>query len=211
MPAVAPPMCGGRPTRSAFSTSRTPLQPSASSSARRFIIRCGTEPARRTTPAVIAPALGHAPDSLAEALSRYCAAGGRLWVVGEAPLCGRDEYNRPREFSLPEDAVRRFPGGVSARELWPLFLAEMQATGIRRFATLTDAEGQAPWGVEYRTVRERDGVLLSVANLWGTPRTVHISVGGRMANAIHDLRTDQQVSGNEITLQPLEATVLKVR
>ncbi len=161
--------------------------------------------------AVIAPALKHAPDSLAQALNRYCAAGGKVWVVGEGPLCGRDGYNRPREFSPPEDAVRRFPGGVSARELWPLFLAEMQAAGIRRFATLTDAEGQAPWGVEYRTVREKDGVLLSLANLWGTPRRVRVTIGGRMAGAIHDLRTDSQVSGNEITLRPLEATVLRVR
>ena len=161
--------------------------------------------------AVIAPALGHATDSLAQALSRYCAAGGKVWAVGEAPLCGRDEYNRSRELRLPEDAVRRFSGGVSARELWSLFLAEMQAEGIRRFATLTDAEGQAPWGVEYRTVRERDGVLVSVANLWGTPQTVRVNIGGRRASAIHDLRTASQVSGNQITLQPLEATVLRVR
>jgi len=160
--------------------------------------------------AVIAPSLTHAPDTLAAALTQYCEHGGRLWVVGEGSLCSRDEYNRPRDLPLPADAVKQFPA-ADAQELRDMFIREMQARGIGRPVTVADTHGKAPWAVEYRAVREPQGALASIVNLWGTPQTVRLSRDGSPVQIIHDLRRDTCTQGDEITLQPLDAMVLRVR
>jgi hypothetical protein len=161
--------------------------------------------------AVIAPALGHTPDSLASALARYCEGGGKVWVVGEAPVCGRDEYGRPRDLTLPASALVRFPASAGGRTLQGLFLAQMQAQGVRRLVTVADPDGKAPWGVEYRAVRDGDAVLVSIANLWGTPQKLSLAVYEQPARSMDDLRRATTTRGAEVTLQPLEATVLRVR
>lgn len=161
--------------------------------------------------AVIAPAVKHAPDSLAAAIAAYCLGGGKLWVIGEEPVCGRDEYSRPRALHLPETAVVQFPGDLSARELWARFLQQMQAEGLRRPLTVTDAGGRAPWAVEYRAARDAQGTLVSIVNLWGTPQKVRLSVDGQAVRGLQDLRRDTEIQGNELTLQPLEATILRVK
>jgi hypothetical protein len=160
--------------------------------------------------AVIAPSLKHAPDALATAIAEYCQGGGKLWVMGDAAVCGRDEYNRPRSLSLPASAVRQFSAEVTSRKLWAMFLTEMKAEGIGRPVTVTDADGKAPWAVEYRSMRDREGVLVSIANLWGKPQTVRLSVSGGTVHRIRDLRRATETAGGEITLQPMEATVLRV-
>lgn len=160
--------------------------------------------------AVIAPGLGHAPDCLASALAGYCQAGGKLWVVGEAPVCGRDEYGRPRDLALPASALVRFPA-ASALELRGLFLAQMRAQGIRRLVTVAGPDGEAPWGVEYRAVRDGSAALVSIANLWGEPQTLRLTLYGQSARSVEDLRRAVTVRGAEVTLKPLEATILRLR
>jgi hypothetical protein len=161
--------------------------------------------------AVIAPSLKHAPDALATAIAQYCQGGGKLWVVGDAPVCGRDEYNRPRSLSLPASALRHFSGDATSRQLWGLFLAEMQAEGIKCPVTITDSDGHAAWALEYRAVRDGDGVLVAIANAWGKPQTVRLSVGGRPVSGLRDLRCATDVEGDQITLKPMEATLLRVK
>lgn len=161
--------------------------------------------------AVIAPSLGHAPDSLAGALADYCAAGGRLWVVGTSEPCAHDEYGRPREYSLPAGATVRFPSGAEGRELQGLLIAEMARAGIAPAVVTTNPDGTAPWGVEVRSVRHGESMLVAVANLWGTPRTVRLSLHGQPVASIEDLRRATTSAGPELTLAPLEATVLRVR
>jgi len=158
--------------------------------------------------AVIAPALTHAPDSLVTAVAEYCQAGGRLWVAGEGVPFSRDEYNHPREVSLPVQAVHTFASGATARALWPLFLGKMRAERIEPLAVAVGKDGQRVWGVEYRSARGKDGVLVSIANLWGTPQTVRLTANGRRPQTATDLRRMAPVRNGELTLKPLEATIL---
>jgi hypothetical protein len=92
-----------------------------------------------------------------------------------------------------------------------MFLKEMQAEGIRRPVTVTGGDGRAPWAVEYRAVRDRDGLLVSITNLWGLPQTVRLAVDDPAVSSIHDLRRAKEMDGGELTLEPLEATVLRVK
>ncbi|NSW56214.1 MAG: beta-galactosidase [Armatimonadetes bacterium] len=161
--------------------------------------------------AVIAPSVKYAPDSVAQAVADYCASGGKLWVIGDAPVCGRGEYGRPRSLSLPESALQRFPGEASARDLWAMFLAEMESECISRPVTVTGCDGQAPWAVEYRSARDNEGVLVSIVNLWGKPKAVRLSVGSRAVKEIHDLRNDRVLEGDTLVLEPLDAMLLRVK
>lgn len=137
------------------------------------------------------------------------AASSGLW--GTARPAAETSTTAPREVTLPADAVKQFPADASARELWGMLLPEMQARGITRAVTVIDTGGKAPWAVEYRAVREAQGALVSIVNLWGTPQTVRLSRDGAPVQAIHDLRRDTRTHGDVITLQPLEAMVLRVR
>ena len=160
--------------------------------------------------AVVAPEVKYAPEAAAQAAADYCRAGGKLWVVGKEAPFARDEYNRSRTVSLPSTAIVRFPQ-ESPKELWAAFRAEMQAEGIKPPVTVTDASGRAPWAVEYRATRDKGGMLVSIANLWGTPQRVRLALGDRAVVAMDDLRGGKAIEGDELTLKPLAAMVLRVR
>ena len=160
--------------------------------------------------AVVIPEVKYAPDAVVQAAIDYGKAGGKLWIVGKEMPFTRDEYNRPRTVSLPGEAVVKFPEPI-AKELWTAFLAQMQAEGIRRSVTVTDTSGKAPWAVEYRATRDKDGMLVSIVNLWGTPQKVQLKVGGMAVSQIEDLRVGKTIEGDELTLKPLVAMVLRVK
>ncbi len=160
--------------------------------------------------AVIAPAVRHAPDALVGSVTEYCRGGGQLWVVGDEPPFTRDECNRPRQVSLPAGTVRRFPGRLGPQELWRMFLLQLHRQRLRGPVTVSGPNGAAPWAVEYRAVPESGGALVAIANLWGRSQTVRLSLGGQAATRLTDLRAATEIQGDELTLQPLEATLLRV-
>lgn len=160
--------------------------------------------------AVIAPEVRHAPDSLVAAVAAYCRGGGELWTIGSEAPFGRDEYNRPRTVDLPAGAVRQLPADTTPRELWTLLLRRMAERGLATPVAVRGANGAPLWGLEYRAVRDGDGLLVAVANLWGRPQTAYLAVDGVQVAGLHDLRSDRRLPGDHLTLKPLEATILRV-
>ncbi len=63
-----------------------------------------------------------------------------------------------------------------------------------------------------RSVRlHSEGVLVSIVNLWGKPKAVRLSVGGRPVKQIHDMRGDRVLAGDRLALKPLDAMLLRVK
>jgi hypothetical protein len=157
--------------------------------------------------AVILPSAKYAPDALVAACQQYARQGGRLWVLGDAPF-GMNEYGKPRDVALT--VARQCTMDLSSRELRVELLKALAEDGLTPALTLTDSTGTAPWAVEWRSVPDGGGWLVSVANLWGNRQAVQVQIAGKPAQRIEDLRTGQVMDGSTVSLEPLEATVWRV-
>lgn len=157
--------------------------------------------------ALIIPSAKYASDGLVAACQQYALEGGKLWVLGEAPFT-MNEYGKPRDVSLR--VARQWAMDLSARELRGEFLKALAEDGLTPPLMLTDLTGNAPWAVEWRSVPDGSGWLVSVANLWGTRQTVQVQVASNPATHIEDLRNGQVMNGSTASLEPLQATLWRV-
>ncbi len=161
--------------------------------------------------AVILPSIRHAPEDVAGAVTEYAAAGGTLWVIGDpSEALARDEYAGPRKTSLPGKAIRAWPETTSPSELRDALLRAFVDAGIQRPVVLQDENGVEPWAIDYRSVRDGNGYLLSLANYWGTPKRVQIHVDGKSPKTLRDLRLNKPLPSPWIRLESLQSMLLRV-
>ena len=99
---------------------------------------------------------------------------------------------------------------ASPMELRASILKAFDSIGIQRHVVLKDERGSEPWAVDYRSVPNGDGYLVSMANYWGTPKQVRIVLKGRRPSKTKDLREDKMVDGGFIKLKPLQALLFQV-
>lgn len=159
--------------------------------------------------AVICPAVRHLPDPVYDALKAYANQGGQLWMVGSDYL-GRDQYNRPRTVDLPSQAVRTIPEHAITGYMREAFVNLLNGAGVSRPIIIRDLKGRDTWGIEYRAVPEGADYLLSVANYWGTPQTVRLTLDGHPVSRMTDLRTGETIDGDKLSLASLQCTILRV-
>ena len=161
--------------------------------------------------AVVLPSIRHAPDAVARAIGAYAAAGGKVWIIGEAcEALGRDEYDRPRDLAWPEGSTLCLPESASPMALRSAMLRALDGAGIERHVVLKGEDGSEPWAVDYRAVPDGKGYLVSMANYWGTPKKVSIVLDGRAPTTKRDLRAGRALREDVIELQPLQAMLLRI-
>ena len=160
--------------------------------------------------ALICPASRHLPDEVCAAVGEYSRGAGEVWLI-DAECFAMDEHARQREQLLRPTPECVWSPDLTARQLRDEMLAAMDDADLRRAVVLSDGQGREPWGIEYRSTLDGRDVLLAVVNYWGLPQTLRIAVDGRPARGITDLRALRDIAGAQLTLQPLQATVLRVR
>jgi hypothetical protein len=99
----------------------------------------------------------------------------RLVIVGDAPA--KDPYERPlaaAEVAGVRDRALVLPA-VSARELWPLLLAELRRLGALPDIGVVGAEtGKPVWGVEWLPAEVTGRTVVNLVNLRDQPVDVRI-------------------------------------
>ncbi len=158
--------------------------------------------------AVVLPAVRHLPAAAARALAEFAGRGGRVWQVGPGPE--RDEHGRPLTAALHGPWLRKFPDSTDARGLRKDFLSAMSAAGMLPPIRFETPAGEAPWGVEYRSVPWRKGRLVSVVNYWAKPVSARLLWNGKPTRAPLELRSNRILGGRFLRLEPLRSLLLYV-
>ncbi len=159
--------------------------------------------------AVILPDVKYESDDLAQAIVDFAKGGGKVWVIGSDPL-SRSEHGAKRTVSLPGASVVSIPGSqTKPRDTRDALLRELAKAGLS--APVLMNEGKAPaWGVECRSAEYYSGYLVFTLNQWGKDKAVNVTVNGRPARRIFDLRAGKEVPVKGLVLKPLEALLLRV-
>jgi len=117
-----------------------------------------------------------------------------------------DDYGRRR--AVPEGCLRGeyVRGRTSARNLLDAILLALDTAGVRPMVQLTDAQGQTPWGVEWKCVRYKGRVLVNVANHLNRPMDVLVTTAGLGSGK--DLLSGRSVS-DRLHLEPLSPVLVE--
>jgi hypothetical protein len=154
---------------------------------------------------VLVPAITHLSEAALAALRKF---NGRLVLVGEGDLLGRDEYDRPRNPGVSGETIPFRHGPTSARELHAQIMARMSRWNLRPAVELREAGQPSAWGVEWRSADTPAGLVVNLCNYRKEPVTVVLNRSGQ-AVAARDCLDDSRVNG-ALTLQALEVKLLRV-
>ena len=160
--------------------------------------------------AVVLPSIRHGADDVARRIAEYAGAGGTLWIIGDpAEALAYDEYGRPRRRDLPHEEINTWPENTPPSDLRRSLLRAFDAADIQRHVLLKDEDDLEPWAIDYRAVPDGNGYLVSMANYWGTPKRVRITVDGKTPTKLWDLRSEKPIIGPSIELKSLQALLLR--
>jgi len=158
-------------------------------------------------------------------LEDYARQGGALLIVGEAFV--RDERERTVPFTPLQHALEEtrqeenqmllsvdWPEGrvfylnpeINDEALVQAYQTLFDLLGLEPLVSVTLADGAPPVGIEPRSARDGDRVLLNLLNYTGEPATVVIQPPAG-ARAGRDLLTDEPV-GETVRLEPLEPRLI---
>jgi hypothetical protein len=127
-----------------------------------------------------------------EGIRRFVQRGGVVLAYGDDNL-RKDEYARNVE---PPAFTRKIPRSVRGEELATLLQTTLRRAGVDFGVTVVNAQGQLPYGVEWRSAMLDGQTVVNLVNLSRNPIRVKLPDG-----AWQDLITLQSIP-NEITLQP---------
>ena len=154
---------------------------------------------------VVATGVTRSPRSTTEALTRYRARGGEVFLIG--PCFSHDEYGREHEIDdrLPQPLAPP----ADSEEGFAVLGGEITALGIESPVQLRRADGKAAWGVEHLAVRHDGRLLVNLCNYLNQPQSLSVLANGKAVGGT-DLRTGQAL-GKALHLPPLEPVLLEVR
>lgn len=152
------------------------------------------------------PNASHLSDAAFSTLKKYT---GRIVMVGDKDLLGYNEYGKQRRDKLAADVVPYLPGRTSAQDLWKLFQVNLGKWGAQPLIETSNNNGRPVWGVELKSVKTPDGIVINLCNYLNKPVSVRLLHIGQSVSAV-DILNGEPVSGN-FNLQPLEIRLLKTK
>ena len=99
-------------------------------------------------------------------------------------------------------------GVTSCPKLFAQIMAKLPAWNVHPAVELRGVDGQAVWGVEWRSAETPDGLVVNLCNYQKTPVTVTLVRANRAVSA-RDVLSGERVDG-PLTLAPLEVRLLRV-
>jgi len=151
---------------------------------------------------IILPQATHVQDTTVVALEKFVATGGRVLMVG-ADCLGWDEYHRPRQRPQELGTIAQIEATDEQHLLTSLH--PVLADGGLELTAVRNADDKAfAWGVEYRTVPYREGLLVPLISFLRHPQVVRLSLEG----AATDLLSNEPVSLDRIRLNPMQPRLL---
>jgi hypothetical protein len=155
-------------------------------------------------PVVCLAATDHLSNAALATLRKF---KGRLVFVGNGDPATHDEYGKARKADLRGEqiAMRR---SDSAKDLWTRILARLPSWNSCPDASLRGADQKPVWGVELRSARTAQGLVVNLCNYRHTPVSATLVRAGKTVSA-HDVLTGSSVAG-PLTLQPLEIRLLRL-
>lgn len=153
---------------------------------------------------IIVPQAQHVSKPAVETLEEFAKKGGQVIFAGRDNLAW-DEYHRKR--NLP-DAFKDAPtipldgdeqaGAVAVKRV-------LKSGGLK-MTDLQDEQGRDVWGVEYRSVPYREGILVSLVNFNHNERTVKLNVRGEAV----ELLSRRPIDLGRINLASMEPMLLEI-
>ena len=155
-----------------------------------------------SAPVVLVPNVSHLSRAAIATLQKY---RGRLVFVG-AQGFARDEYDQPQQTDLRGEQIPFTYAKTGWKALWQAANGRLAAWKIAPEIQVTDAQGKAVWGVEWRVARAPNGTVLNLCNYRQTPLDLTLTRDGK-AFAGRDVLSGATV-GQKLTLQPLETRLI---
>ncbi|OFX16771.1 MAG: hypothetical protein A2Z18_01595 [Armatimonadetes bacterium RBG_16_58_9] len=156
-------------------------------------------------PVLFVPNVKHLSDSAFQTLQQR---QGLTVNVGDADILAYNDYNAQRTGQIQAESLPYAYGQTTWHELWQSLISDLPAWGVHPLVQVLGANGEAVWGVMWRSANVSGGVVVSLCNYRNTPMSVRLYRGGQAQEAT-DVLSGQTVSG-VITLQPLEVRLLLV-
>jgi len=158
----------------------------------------------------ILPRVSNAPDRVVEAFQRYIEKGGTVMAIGSCFT--RDEYGRPRKTTLHTAGTGRlvsYPSPLTPNAYRDILDGLLTETQCERPARIEGAHGEPVWGVNARSVKDKDRTLVSLINLAWEPACVTFREASGLG-PIADLISGGNVEF-PVTLTPLRPMLLSYR
>ncbi len=152
-------------------------------------------------PVLLIPNVEHLPDKAFEALKGY---PGRVVLVGEDSLLGRNEYDRPRSEKFEGERIE-FHQSTEARNLWETLLDRLPEWGLESLIKVTDADGSPVWGVEWLVAEYKGQNVINLIQHGKQPVDVVLNRSGEPFLGT-DLFDGERVVG-KLTLKPLDPRI----
>lgn len=158
-------------------------------------------------PVLFIPAVTHISDAACLTLKQY---PGRLVMAGHAGLLAKDEHGRDRPTAWTADTLA-FDQNLPEPQLLKLVYQRLADWGLgpRVLVHPPGNAAQPTYGVESRTVRARDGLILNLCNFNQTP--VQASLAAEDPHLVPvDALTGTAIT-SPLTLTPLEVRLLRFK
>jgi hypothetical protein len=153
---------------------------------------------------VCVPAVSHFSDAGLATLHKF---KGRLVFVGNGDPMTHDEYGKTRKPDLHGERIT-FSRGASAEDLWAQIRAKLPSWNLCPDVELRGPDQKPLWGVEWRSARTAQGLVVNLCNYRNTPLRVALLRADKPVSA-RDVLTGSPVAG-PLTLQPLEVRLLRL-
>ncbi|MHB1457569.1 MAG: beta-galactosidase, partial [Armatimonadota bacterium] len=112
---------------------------------------------------IIVPNATHVEDSTIKALDEFAAKGGNVLLAGKNSLLW-DEYERPRELPIRLASAPRVDPAADDKTLMANLGSALMKDGTHLTSLYDVKDSQHTWGVEYRLVPFRNGILVPMTN-----------------------------------------------
>ena len=159
---------------------------------------------------IIIPNATHVQDATVAALKKFMEEGGRVVMAGKDCLRW-DEYQRPRKPSQGLGTVAQIDSTTNEQQ-FTAFLRQVLVDGGLKLTGLQNvADGKPVWGVEYRTVPYRGGVLAPMINFLPQSQNVRLPLSRKdKSELVTDLMSGEAVNLEDIRLDPQQPRLLWV-
>ena len=123
-------------------------------------------------------------------------------------MLSRDEYDRACAPITTADQLAWHYGKTRARDLWQELWPRLSAWGTSPDVELRSEAGERVWGVAWRSVATRAGLILNLCNYRNDPATFRIIRGQKPVRS-HNVLTATDEDALQ-TLLPLETRLLRI-
>ena len=153
---------------------------------------------------ILVPAVTRWPEASVRGLRAWADRGGEALALGPTRF-DRGAWGETRKGQIPVCSVYEGDAQGEAIHTWLVETLEQEHP-----CRIADAEGDPPFGVEWRVVPDSAGWLVNVCNYRSEPVAAEVRTAPARSVEVRDLITGRDVGEGRLLLPPLEPMLLRV-